>query len=208
MHRPDVSTHTIRHAWRSSLMFWLLAVSAAAGVGAADAPALILQHLTTADGLPQGSIYTTLQDSQGFVWLATEDGLVRYDGRELRRYAYSPGSIGGLPGNFIYDVVEDAHHDLWLAIKDTGLARWNRASDSFTIFRHDPKNPASLGSDSIRSLLIDARGRLWVGTTDSGVDILDPGSGRFEHLRHDGHVANSLLDDRVTRIELDPTGTV
>jgi signal transduction histidine kinase/ligand-binding sensor domain-containing protein/CheY-like chemotaxis protein/HPt (histidine-containing phosphotransfer) domain-containing protein len=208
VHRHDVSTHTSRSAWRPYLIGGLLGIMAAATAAAADPPALILQHLTTADGLPQGSIYTTLQDSQGFVWVATEDGLIRYDGRELLRYAYSPSSSSGIPGNFIYDVVEDAHHDLWLAIKDTGLARWNRASDTFTIFRHDAHNPASLASDSTRTLLIDARGRVWVGTEDAGVDILDPASGRFEHLRHDPHRADSLLDDRIQRLELDPTGTV
>ncbi len=180
----------------------------AASAAAAESPALILQHLTIADGLPQGSVYTTLQDSQGFVWLATEDGLIRYDGRELLRYAYSPSSSSGLPGNFIYDVVEDAHHDLWLAIKDTGIARWNRASDNFTVYRHDAQNPASLASDSVRTLLVDGRGRVWVGTEDAGVDVLDPATGHFEHLRHDAHLTNSLLDDRIQRLELDPTGTV
>jgi signal transduction histidine kinase/ligand-binding sensor domain-containing protein/CheY-like chemotaxis protein/HPt (histidine-containing phosphotransfer) domain-containing protein len=208
VHRLPVSTHSLWRAWRSCFIFGLLAVAAAAALPAAEAPGLILQHLTTADGLPQGTVYTTLQDSQGFVWLATEDGLVRYDGRELKRYAYSPSSSSGLPGNFIYDVVEDANHDLWAAIKGTGLARWNRDTDTFTIFRHDPQHAASLGSDSIRSLLVDPHGQLWVGTSDAGVDILDPATGQFAHLRHDSRVAKSLLDDHIQRIEVDRTGTV
>ncbi len=208
MHRRDVGTDTSRRIWRSSLIGGLLGIMAAAGAAAADAPALILQHLTTADGLPQGSVYTTLQDSQGFVWLATEDGLIRYDGRELLRYAYSPSSRSGLPGNFIYQIVEDAHHDLWLAIKDTGLARWNRASDTFTIYRHDADHPASLASDSVRTVLVDGSGHVWAGTGDAGIDVLDPATGRFEHLRHDARIANSLLDDRIQRLELDRTGTV
>lgn len=88
---------------RSVLLAGLLSFGVAAAQ-AADAPPLILQHLTAADGLPQGSVYTTLQDSQGFVWLGTEDGLVRYDGNELVRYAYSRGNRNCLPGNFIYQV--------------------------------------------------------------------------------------------------------
>jgi signal transduction histidine kinase/ligand-binding sensor domain-containing protein/CheY-like chemotaxis protein/HPt (histidine-containing phosphotransfer) domain-containing protein len=209
VHRLGVSTHSPRRAWRSYLIGGLLGILAAAGAIAADAPsALILQHLTTADGLPQGTVYKTLQDSQGFVWLATEDGLVRYDGRELLRYAYSPSSTNGLPGNFIYDVVEDAHHDLWLAIKDTGLARWNRATDTFTIFRHDAKNPASLASDSVVTVIIDARGRVWAGTEGAGLDVLDPATGHFAHLHHDVRVANSLVDDRIQRLEFDRSGAL
>ncbi len=121
---------------------WLLAGSARA----ADAPPLVLEHLTPAEGMPQGTVYDTLQDSQGFVWLATEDGLVRYDGHELYRYAHSRNAGEGLPGNFIRQIVEDEHHDLWIAIKDAGLARWNRATDSFTQYRHNPNDPASLAS--------------------------------------------------------------
>ncbi|HVZ23526.1 MAG TPA: two-component regulator propeller domain-containing protein, partial [Vicinamibacterales bacterium] len=103
----------------------------------ADAPPLVLQHLTTADGLPQATVMSTLQDSQGFVWLGTEDGLVRYDGHELYRYAYTRGDPSSLPGNFIWEIVEDAHRDLWIAVKEGGVARWNRASDTFTVYRHD-----------------------------------------------------------------------
>ena len=110
-------------------MIWLL--GAAVDTRAADAPGLVLESLTPAEGLPQATVNATLQDSQGFVWLGTEDGLVRYDGHELVRYAYSRTVGGGLPGNFIRDIVEDSHHDLWIAVKDAGLARWNRATDSF-----------------------------------------------------------------------------
>ena len=125
---------------------WLCCMAATCAMAAIDAPPMILEHLTTADGLPQGTVYAALQDSQGFVWLGTEDGLVRFDGHEMVRYAYSPSVRGGLPGNFIYQIAEDPHHDLWIVIKDAGVARWNRASDTFTVYRHDPANPDSLQS--------------------------------------------------------------
>ena len=105
------------------LVGWLCLIGAPAALAAIDAQPLILEHLTTAEGLPQGTVYTTLQDSQGFVWFGTQDGLVRYDGLELVRYAYSPSVRSGLPGNFIFQIVEDAHHDLWIAVKDAGVAR-------------------------------------------------------------------------------------
>ena len=191
-----------RTCWVAAVM-WLAAGAAAA----ADTPALVLEHLTPSEGMPQGSVYATLQDSQGFVWLGTEDGLVRYDGHELVRYAYSRG-VGGLPGNFIRAIVEDAHHDLWIAIKDSGLARWNRATDSFTVYRHDPANAASLASDTTRTVLVDARGRVWVGTYDAGIDVLDPASGRFEHFRHDPADPNSLGNNQIFTLALDRSGTL
>ena len=208
-----MSTTTRAAGWRSSLpaaLGLLLGTSLAcvAPAAASDSPPLILEHLTPSDGLPQGTVFVTLQDSQGFVWLGTQDGLVRYDGHELLRYAYSPGAHNGLPGNYIHQIVEDAHHDLWIAIKDAGVARWNRATDTFTVYRHDPADAGSLSSDATRALALDAQGRLWIGTLDAGIDILDPRTGHFEHLRHDPAAAGSLGSDRVQTLAFDRSGTL
>ena len=204
-----VSTIIRTRAMRSSLFVlfaYVLGMSTAAGI--VDSPPLILEHLTPSDGLPQGTVFVTLQDSQGFVWLGTQDGLVRYDGHELLRYAYSPGARDGLPGNYIHEIIEDAHHDLWIAIKDAGVARWNRATDSFTVYRHNPSASGSLASDATRALVLDARGRLWIGTMDAGIDILDPATGRFEHLRHDPTVAGTLSSDEIHTLALDRSGAL
>jgi signal transduction histidine kinase/ligand-binding sensor domain-containing protein/CheY-like chemotaxis protein/HPt (histidine-containing phosphotransfer) domain-containing protein len=193
---------------RRLLAAWLCLALASVGQAVADAPALVLVHLTTSDGLPQSTVNATLQDSQGYVWLGTEDGLVRYDGHEMVGYAYSPSARGGLPGNFINQIAEDPHHDLWIAVKGAGLSRWNRPTDSFTVYRHDPANPASLGSDAVHNVLVDARGRIWVGTSDAGIDVLEPATGRIEHLRHDPTNANSLANDQIYTLMLDRSGTV
>lgn len=150
----------------------------------------------------------TLQDSQGFVWLATEDGLVRYDGRRLHRYAARHDAVNSLSGNFIWDIVEDARQDLWIAVKDGGLVRWQRRSDSFTAYRHDPRDPDSLASDAVRRVLIDGRGHVWVGTSDAGVDILDPVGGRIQHLRHRDADVPSLSSDRIFALTLSRAGDV
>lgn len=194
--------------WPASLIILLGWIWGASPAVAGEASPLILEHLTTADGLPQGTVMATLQDSQGFVWLGTEDGLVRYDGYQPYRYAAARGEPNALSGNYIWEIVEDSDSDLWLAVRDGGLARWHRASDTFTTYRHDPKNPASLASDSVRAIQIDGRGRIWVGTSDAGVDILDPRSGRIEHLRHDRNNPASLSSDRVFALALSRSGDV
>ena len=193
-------------AWRCLLIAGVLVSGVTATTMAADAPPLILEHLTTADGLPQGTVYTTLQDSQGFIWLGTEDGLVRYDGHELVRYAYARDARNALPGNFVYQIAEDGSHDLWVALKDAGLARWNRTSDSFSVWRHEVGNPQSLSSDAVRALATSPQGPIWIGTSDTGINVLDPKSQHIEHLRHDDQVPTSLVDDRVLTLTLDRSG--
>jgi diguanylate cyclase (GGDEF)-like protein len=193
-------------AWPALCLLWILGVGVAEA--AAEAPPIVLEHLTTADGLPQSTVHVALQDSQGFIWLGTEDGLVRYDGHELYRYGYSHTAQGGLPGSFIQAIVEDAQHDLWIAVKDAGLARWNRATDRFTVYRHNPANSGSLGSDAVDSLLIDPRGRVWVGSNTAGIDVLDPTTGLIEHRVHDDSRADSLTDNRVTTLLKDRSGRI
>ena len=179
-----MATTTRASRWPRWLLAGLWSVCGVPAAHAAAEPqALVLEHLTTSDGLPQGTVYATLQDSQGFVWLATEDGLVRYDGHALFRYGYARSDASGLPGNFVGAIAEDAHHDIWVAAKGGGLARWNRAADRFTVYRHNPANPASLVSDGVRRLLIDSHGRIWAGTSGAGVDVLDPATGQISHHR-------------------------
>src|SRR3989440_1225558 len=185
----------------------LCLVGGCAGAHAADAP-LVLEHLTTSDGLPQGTVFATLQDAQGFVWLATEDGLVRYDGHELFRYAYSRSARGGLPGNYIQAMVEDRHHDLWIAIRAGGVGRGRRPADPSIVSRHDPDTPASLASDAVHTVMVDGGDRVWVGTTNAGIDIIEPASGRIEHLHHDPNDPSSLTDDRILTLALDRSGTL
>ena len=193
-----------RRSPKALALIALLAASAAA----ADAPPLVLDHLTTEDGLPQATVMTTLQDSQGFVWLGTEDGLVRFDGRELYRYARSRTDSDSLPGNYVWQVVEDADTNLWIALDGAGVARWDRRTDRFTSYRHDASDAGSLASDRVRTVLVDARGSVWIGTYDAGVDVLDPSSGNIEHLRHDPGDPGSLASDRVSALTLDRAGDV
>ncbi len=209
MHHDQVNRYmnVVRQRTRAAALVLGLLGAPFAAI-AAEAPGLVLESLGAAEGLPQATVNATLQDSQGFVWLGTEDGLVRYDGHELVRYAYSRTGAGGMPGNFIRDIVEDSHHDLWIAIKDSGLARWNRATDSFTVYRHDSTKPASLASDATRVVRIDRQGRIWVGMSDAGIDVLDPGSGAIEHLRHDPKDPDSLGDDRIFTITVDHAGAL
>jgi signal transduction histidine kinase/ligand-binding sensor domain-containing protein/CheY-like chemotaxis protein/HPt (histidine-containing phosphotransfer) domain-containing protein len=177
---------------------------------AVDAQPLILEHLSTQQGLPQGTVMTTLQDSQGFIWLGTEDGVVRYDGREVRVYAARRNDPDGLPSNFVNDLAEDAHGDLWIAIKGGGVARWNRSTDKFTVYRHEPGNADSLASDQVRAILLDRQGRLWIGLGNTGIDVLDTRAAQahFRHYRHDSALAASLGDDEVYALFQDRNDTI
>src|ERR1700733_14670675 len=142
---------------------WLiLALACGLAQAAGPVPAvrpLYFEHLTMRDGLSQSSVMSLLQDSQGYLWLGTESGLDRYDGYSIREYRRQRGNPNGLASDYIWAIAEDSHHNLWLATDGGGIEHWDRGTDRFQRYKHDPKDSHTLASDGVRTLLIDALGR-------------------------------------------------
>ncbi|MEZ5498194.1 MAG: two-component regulator propeller domain-containing protein [Steroidobacteraceae bacterium] len=192
----------LSHRLCGSVLAVLLAMSARA------APPMVFQHLAAEEGLSQNSVMSISQDGLGFIWLATEDGLNRYDGYEVLRYGRERSSRDGLGSNFIWATTTDSHGSLWVAAKDGGLARWDPRAEHWLAFRHDPTRADSLPSDASRHVYIDRRGQLWVATTGAGLSVADAHDGKFRHFRHDPQDPGSLASDTVTAIVEDQQGQI
>ncbi|MEM8962218.1 MAG: EAL domain-containing protein [Acidobacteriota bacterium] len=148
---------------------------------------LRFRHITTADGLAQNSIFAIHQDDSGFVWLGSQNGLHRYDGRELvvhRPTAFVPGS---LQHGFVQALAGRAAGGMWVGTF-AGLDRFDPATGEFIhldlLHEQEPH---------ITSLLEDPDGSLWVGTFAHGLLIRSP-DGSITHLRPS---ANGLPDGPV-----------
>ena len=85
------------------------------GNASADQPPMVFEHLTLEHGLSQGTVMDIHQDSRGFVWLATENGLNRYDGYEFKLYSRERGNPKGLGNDYVWAIEEDAEGNLWIA---------------------------------------------------------------------------------------------
>src|SRR5258708_36440533 len=121
-----------------------VAVAAAAGHAEAPVPAvhpMYFEHLTMRDGLSQSTVNSILQDSQGYLWLGTENGLDRYDGDSIREYRRERGNEHGLANDYIWSIAEDAQRELWLATDGGGVARWDRRPEQFQPLRPPPHQP-------------------------------------------------------------------
>ncbi len=169
---------------------------------------MYFEHLTMRDGLSMSTINSILQDSRGYIWLATEAGLNRYDGYAVRQFRRDRGNPHGLASDYVWSMAEDARSDLWLATDGGGVARWDRRTETFQQFRHDPQQPQSLASDGVRALLIDSKGQIWAGTKDHGLDILDPRTGIARHYRHRDSDAYSLPSDAIGALYSDHEGRI
>ena len=131
-----------------------------------------LDHLGVDEGLSNNTVSCIAQDSRGFVWFGTQDGLNRYDGFSFRIYRHDPADSTTLSDYAVNAILEDPLQPsiLWIGTRD-GLSRFDRATETFTRFRHDPKNPGSLSDNRVRSLCPVPDGSICIGT-DNGVSIL------------------------------------
>src|SRR5215217_539292 len=84
---------------------------------------LKFEHLDINAGLSQNHIMTILQDSRGFMWFATRDGLNKYDGYKFTIYKNDANNNNSISNNFISGIVEDRKGIIWIATRAGGLNR-------------------------------------------------------------------------------------
>ena len=127
------------------------------------------EHISDKHGLPQGVINCVYQDSKGFIWFGTQNGLARYDGYQVTVYQSQKGDTTSLSNNVIRSIVEDQNGVLWIGTMGGGLNAYHYDKDAFKLYKHNPSDPSSLSSDEVLSLLVDENGTLWIGTRKGGL---------------------------------------
>jgi len=180
---------------------------AAFDIGPGPTPGGLLRfdHLTIEDGLSQNAGLALFQDSRGYLWIGTQDGLNRYDGYNFKVYKHDPGDAGSISHNSILAIMEDADGFLWIGTWGGGLNRFDPVTERFTSYRSIPDDPASLSNDVVTALRQDSHGTLWVGTI-AGLNRYKPETGTFDRFVHDPLVADSLNSSAVSLIFEDTRG--
>lgn len=171
--------------------------------GWAAAPNLRFSHISIEGGLPSNCVRGICQDSKGFIWLATDGGLVRLDGRKVRVFnssnsaaASSPNNYG-FKDNYVMAVLEHCG-TLWVG-EESGLYRFDTAhevaiQDSY-IHSNGKRTPLT---SEVRALAFDHDDNIWI-TTVSGVYRLDPKSRKIDKISvkdWKGHVASVYVDSQ------------
>ncbi|MGD2087838.1 MAG: two-component regulator propeller domain-containing protein [Candidatus Aminicenantes bacterium] len=137
------------------------------------------EHLSIKDGLPQNTVFRILQDSRGFLWVGTENGLCRYDGYYFKPYQYDPEDTSSLSHNRVHAIFEDPSGTLWIGT-ESGLNKFDRRRERFTRYKHEAENPhKTLSNDNIRAVVEDHSGVLWVGTHGGGLNKFNAESQTF-----------------------------
>ncbi len=125
------------------------------------------RQVTVFDGLPSNTVNRMAEDRYGYLWIATNDGLARYDGRNYRIWR----SEDGLRDNRIWTVLVDARNQLWIGTENAGLVRMS--ADRRQLHFYDRSSQPLMGTNTVWSLATTPDGSVWFGTHEGGLYRLD-----------------------------------
>ena len=118
-------------------------------------------------GLSSNSLSCLFQDSDGFIWIGTRDGLNRYDGVSIETFRFDDGI------NFISAISEAEIGGLWLGTVGSGLVYFDPKNGLHQKYKHDETDPNSIGSNTITFVHEDRNSRVWLVTNNNGIEVLD-----------------------------------
>tara|TARA_R110000751_G_scaffold4388_1_gene21572 strand:+ start:101697 stop:106262 length:4566 start_codon:yes stop_codon:yes gene_type:complete len=163
------------------------------------APQIDFTHLIdTKRQLSNPNVNAIEQDSQGFIWIGTQDGLNRFDGLTTRQYTSIRGDETSLVANYINAIYEDSEGRLWVASKQ-GINLYLAENDSFTVITDTDEVS---GRDYI-SIAESAKGIMWFGSQDKGLLRYDTNLATFQTFIADEDVPASLSDNRTRAVFVD-----
>lgn len=202
-----VERNALRCGWSALIVCFLLAglagrVLAAQDLASLRADTARFYRLTVEQGLSQNTVHDLLQDRQGFLWVATQNGLTRFDGHETRVFRPQPGEPDSIPGNYVQAIELDGDGELWVGTLE-GLARLRPQDLRFDVFRYRPRDLQALPADVIKELHRDHQGRLWIAT-EQGLARWQPASADFRRWNRETSAPGRLPDARVNALASDP----
>ena len=134
---------------------------------------------TIEDGLSNNVVYATHQDNKGYLWIATHDGLNRYDGYEFKKFLHNPFDKKSLASNMTIDMAEDDDGRLWI-LSNTHLHQYIERIESFELYAL-PAGSVNHSNQSA-SKLIDGNKRFLLLNLFNGLFVFDKINKRFSPL--------------------------
>lgn len=164
-----------------------------------------LVHVLSQNGLSQNTVHHILQDSKGFIWFATEDGLNKYDGYNFTVYKNNLQDKYSISDNFIWTIFEDKSGTLWIGTNSGGFCKFDREKERFISYKNNPDNNNSLILNNVRTIYEDKEGYIWIGT-ENGLDKFDKVKNTFVHYWHNPDNVHSLSNNVVLKVFEDSDG--
>jgi signal transduction histidine kinase/DNA-binding response OmpR family regulator/ligand-binding sensor domain-containing protein len=138
------------------------------------------ESISIAQGLSQGMVFDILQDKEGFIWIATKNGLNRYDGYDFKVFSNDPYNSHTLSSNTIIKLFEDSKGRIWAGTENAGVNIYDKKDGKFYRITHNASDPRSLSGNVIRYIEEMPDGRMLVSADETGLNIVELNNNFFE----------------------------
>jgi len=167
-----------------------------------------IENISTRQGLSNNNTWSLLQDSRGFIWIATNYGLNRYDGYNFKVYNYDPTDSNSIYPGWNFSLLEDKNGLIWFSTSSHGFYSFDPHTEKFTRYYHKPEDPNSLaGEIHGGNITIDSSGQLWI-CTSAGLNSFDPVKKKFELFKHKTGDQSSLSSDYISWVCADDENNI
>jgi signal transduction histidine kinase/ligand-binding sensor domain-containing protein/DNA-binding response OmpR family regulator len=185
--------HFIPHKLKTGLMIIIL--SAFSYGISAQKPVFNFKNLSTRDGLSSNDVRAVFEDSNGFMWFATSDGLNRWDGYKFVIFRNYNNDENSLPNNFLLCLAEDSSRNIWVGTNHGGLARYDTREEKFYRYTMVAGDETTVPGLVVRCIYIDNSDNVWIGT-HSGMAKYIREKDSFRQYRFPLSDENALVDIR------------
>ncbi len=161
-------------------------------------------------GVAGQRITALAQNRAGYLWIGTGDsGLaLMHPEKEYPEITHYHTSNSHLSSNRIQVIELDSQGTLWIGTAGGGLNRYDKESNDFFVYQHDPDDPASLSSNGVFSILEDQQGTMWFGNAAGGINYVHRNSKPFVNYQHETNRSNSLSHNNVRCLAQDRRGNL
>jgi len=167
------------------------------------------EHITIKEGLSQSAVNVIIQDSRGFLWFGTQDGLNRYDGYTFKKYFYDSQDTNSVSAKYINDICEqDNTKVLWIATEGGGLNRFDLETQKFKHYKYTPHDSSGLSSNFTTMLKYSSSGYLWIATNNSGLNRLNISTDEIKKYHYHQDTTKGICSETVTAIIEDSKGRI
>jgi len=164
---------------RKRFTIWLaLVLAICANANGQIHPQNLIKKWSVKDGLSQGVVNCITQDNQSLIWLATEDGLNRFDGYSFTIFRYNPEDPASIPDNFIQHLFKDSEGNLWVSSRK-GLLLFDPYHEVFTLYKYNFKNSEHYAFNDVSHISEGSKGNLWIAWYGSGFASFDKATKTF-----------------------------
>jgi len=152
----------------------------------------LFSHYSVNNGLSQSVIKCIFQDSKGYIWFGTQQGLNKFNGYSFDNYLNNPADSNSISDNWIYSITEDHEGDIWIGTRN-GLNKYKQKTGHFKQYHFTTSDSNSVSDNYIYGLSKDTQGNI-LANSASALNIIDPKTSVITKFVNP-HVSSSEISD-------------